>query len=113
MAAGSAAAAGSGQALLATWHNLLDDGRLQDGVPELAGTRKPTVARVSAATASALGLTDGGTATVSASGGSVTVPVAVTDMVDGVVWLPTNSEGSHVRADLGATAGSVVSVKAG
>ena len=113
VAAGSAAAAGSGQALLATWHNLLDDGRLQDGVPELAGTRKPTVARVSAATASALGLTDGGTATVSASGGAVTVPVAVTDMVDGVVWLPTNSEGSHVRADLGATAGSVVSVKAG
>ena len=110
--AGNVATAGSGEALLATWHNLLDDGRLQDGVPELAGTRKPAVARVSAATASALGLTDGGKAVVSASGGSITVPVAVTDMVDGVVWLPTNSEGSHVRAELGATAGVVVSVKA-
>ena len=32
----------------------------------------------------------------------MTVPLHVTDMADGVVWLPTNSPGSAVRADLGA-----------
>lgn len=29
---------GAGEALLATWHNLLDAGRMQDGEPNLAGT---------------------------------------------------------------------------
>ena len=29
---------GDGQAVLATWHHLLDAGRLQDGEPFLAGT---------------------------------------------------------------------------
>ena len=36
---------------LATWHQLLDNGRLQDGEPYLAGTARPVVARVSPATA--------------------------------------------------------------
>ena len=31
-------------------------------------------------------------------------------MVDHVVWLPTNSEGSRVRATLGADAGALVSL---
>jgi NADH-quinone oxidoreductase subunit G len=92
---------------------LLDDGRLQDGVPELAGTRTASRALVSAATATTLGLTDGGTATVSTDRGSITLPVAVHDVVDGVVWLPEYSPGSHVRASLGVGAGAVVTVKAG
>ena len=41
---------------------------------------------------------------------AVTAPVHVADMVDHVVWLPTNSAGSPVRAHLGATAGSVVTL---
>jgi NADH-quinone oxidoreductase subunit G len=104
--------AGSGHAVLATWHLLLDEGRLQDGVEELAGTRRPAVARLSASTASAVGAADGGTVTVSTDRGSITLPVAVTDMVDDVVWLPTYSPGSHVHAALGVGAGAVVSVKA-
>ena len=36
----------AGEALLATWHHLLDDGRLQDDVPHLAGTRRAPVARL-------------------------------------------------------------------
>jgi NADH-quinone oxidoreductase subunit G len=111
-AAAVPASGGAGEAILATWHTLLDDGRLQDGVPELAGTRKPAVARLSAATASSVGITDGGNLTVSTTTGSITLPAAITDMVDGVVWLPTNSAGSHVRADLGTAAGSIVNVKA-
>jgi NADH-quinone oxidoreductase subunit G len=104
------ASAGSGEAVLATWHSLLDDGRLQDGVPELAGTRKPAVARLSATTASAIGAVDGQNVTVSTGRGSITLPLAVTDMVDGVVWLPTYSEHSHVHATLGVTAGAVVQI---
>jgi NADH-quinone oxidoreductase subunit G len=40
-----------GEAVLAGWRMLLDSGRLQDGEPHLAGTARPAVARLSAATA--------------------------------------------------------------
>jgi NADH-quinone oxidoreductase subunit G len=111
-AAAPMTSAGSGQAVLATWHQLLDDGRLQDGVAELAGTRRPAVARLSASTASAVGATDGGKVTVSTDRGSITLPIAVTEMVDDVVWLPTFSPDSHVHSMLGVGAGAVVGVKA-
>ena len=42
---------GPGQAVLASWRMLLDNGRLQDGEPHLAGTAHRPVARLSAATA--------------------------------------------------------------
>jgi NADH-quinone oxidoreductase subunit G len=113
VAAAAPATAGSGQALLATWHTLLDDGRLQEGVAELAGTRKPAVARVSATTAGSLGLTDGAAVTVSTDTGKVTLPLAITEMVDDVVWIPTYSPESHVHSSLGAGAGATVTVTAG
>jgi NADH-quinone oxidoreductase subunit G len=96
---------------LATWHQLIDAGRLQDGEPYLAGTARPVVARVSAATAAEAGLADGDKATVTTEFGSVTAPLAVTAMADGVVWLPANSPGSAVRADLVAGHGSRVSLR--
>ena len=96
---------------LATWHQLLDAGRMQDGEPYLAGTARPVVARVSAATAAAAGVSDGDKVTVATAAGAVTVPVDVTDMTAGTVWLPTNSSGSAVRADLGAGHGSRVSLR--
>lgn len=96
---------------LATWHQLLDNGRLQDGEPYLAGTARPVVARMSAATAREAGVADGDKVTVESTAGSVTVPVAVTEMADGVVWLPANSTGSAVRADLVAGHGSRVTLR--
>jgi NADH-quinone oxidoreductase subunit G len=96
---------------LATWHQLIDAGRLQDGEPYLAGTARPTAARVSPATAEAAGLADGDKVTVATAAGTVTVPLLVTAMADGVVWLPTNSPGSAVRADLGAGHGSTVTLR--
>jgi NADH-quinone oxidoreductase subunit G len=96
---------------LATWHQLLDNGRLQDGEPYLAGTARPVVARMSAATAADAGIADGDKVTVASAAGSVTVPVAVTEMTDGVVWLPANSTGSAVRADLVAGHGSRVTLR--
>ena len=96
---------------LATWHQLLDAGRMQDGEPYLAGTARDTRARVSAATAAAAGVSDGDKVTVATAAGSVTVPVDVVEMVDDVVWLPTNSPGSAVRAELGAGHGSRVTLR--
>jgi NADH-quinone oxidoreductase subunit G len=42
--------------------------------------------------------------------GTVTLPLAVTDMADRVVWLPLNSPGSAVHLRLGAVPGDVVSI---
>ncbi|QVQ50991.1 NADH-quinone oxidoreductase subunit G [Spiractinospora alimapuensis] len=100
----------AGQALLATWAELLDAGRMQDGEPFLAGTARSPVARLSAATAAEVGVGAGDELRVSTDNGSVTLPVALTDMPDRVVWLPTNAEGCAVRRDLRASNGSVVSL---
>jgi NADH-quinone oxidoreductase subunit G len=99
---------GQGQAVLATWRQLIDNGSLQIDEPHLAGTARAVVARMSAATAA------GRTAvTVTGERGSVTLPVQVADLPDGVVWLPANSDGSRVRATLGAGHGSLVSITEG
>jgi NADH-quinone oxidoreductase subunit G len=76
---------------LATWHQLIDSGRMLDGEPFLAGTARSAVARVSAATATQAGVTDGDKVTVATGQASVTLPVEVTAMVDGVVWVPTGA----------------------
>ncbi|MGH3304968.1 MAG: molybdopterin dinucleotide binding domain-containing protein, partial [Streptosporangiaceae bacterium] len=102
---------GPGLALLATWHNLLDAGRMQDGEPNLAGTARAAVARLSAATAAELGIADAELVTVATNRGSITVPLEITDMPDRVVWLPTNSAGSAIRRQLAAGHGSLVSVR--
>ncbi|NNG38878.1 NADH-quinone oxidoreductase subunit G [Flexivirga sp. ID2601S] len=99
-----------GEAVLATWSHLLDKGVLQDGEPFLAGTAHPAVARLSAATAQAAGVVDDDLLQVSTKTGALTLPVVVTDMPDHVVWVPTNSTGSAVRATLGADAGTVVAI---
>ncbi len=102
---------GPGQVSLATWHNLLDAGRMQDGEPNLAGTARAAVAVMSAATAEQAGVGDGGKVTVATERGAITVPAQVADMPDRVVWLPTNSAGCAVRAGLGAGHGSPVTLR--
>ena len=101
-----------GEAVLSTWHHLLDQGSLQDGEPFLAGTAARSVARISAATAEAAGVVAGGELSVSTDRGTITLPVELTVMPDHVVWLPTNSTGSAVRATLGAESGTVVRIAA-
>ena len=101
---------GPGQAVLASWRMLLDAGRLQDGEPYLAGTARPPVARLSAATAGEIGAADGDLVSVGSARGEITLPLAITEMADGVVWLPLNSVGSAVHQQLGATAGAMVSI---
>jgi NADH-quinone oxidoreductase subunit G len=101
---------GAGQAVLASWRMLLDAGRLQDGEPYLAGTARTPVARLSAATATEIGAAEGDPITVRTDRGEITLPLAVTEMTDRVVWLPLNSPGSAVHGQLGVTAGAVVSI---
>src|SRR5690606_19541430 len=83
------ASPGEGEAVLATWHHLLDAGRLQDGEPFLAGTAPRARARISAGTAAALGIDEHGAVTVATDRGSLTLPVTLTPMHDRVVWIPT------------------------
>jgi NADH-quinone oxidoreductase subunit G len=102
-----------GRVVLASWRHLLDAGRLQAGEDALAGTARPAVARMSAATAAGAGLADGQPVTLSSEHGSLTLPLAITEMVDGVVWVPGNSVGSTVNLTLRVGAGAVVGISAG
>jgi NADH-quinone oxidoreductase subunit G len=111
--AGSPSEPGSGEAVLATWRQLLDRGVLQEGDPYLQATARPAVARLSPATAEGVGAVDGGELTVSTDTGSITLPLVVTAMPDGVVWLPANSDGSAPRITLGAGHGDVVRISGG
>ncbi|MCH8613837.1 NADH-quinone oxidoreductase subunit G [Arsenicicoccus dermatophilus] len=108
------ARSGAGLAVLATWHQLLDDGSLQDGEPYLAGTSVATVARMSQATADAASVSDGDLVTIHSDAGTVSYPVHVTaGMVDHVVWVPTNSAGQSVRTRLAADNGDIVTLTKG
>ena len=98
---------------LATWRQLIDGGRGQDGEEALAATAKPTVARVSPATAASVGVVDGDSLTLSTDGGWYSLPVEVVDdMVEGTVWVPTNSPGTSL-GELGVVAGDLVQLTQG
>jgi NADH-quinone oxidoreductase subunit G len=104
---------GSGEAVLTGWRLLLDEGRMQDGEPYLAGTARKPAVRLSADTVAEIGAADGDAVTVSTSRGSITLPLTMTDMPDRVVWLPLNSPGSAVHRQLGVTIGSIVRIGVG
>ena len=99
-----------GQAVLTGWRLLLDQGRLQDGEPHLAGTARAPVARLSAATAAEIGAADGDLVTARTPRGTITLPLTITEMADRVLWLPLNSPGSTVHPSLGVSIGDVVSI---
>ena len=103
-------APGAGKALLATWHELVDAGRMQVGDEHLAGTAKRAYARLSKASAEALGVAEGESVSVSTERGAIVAPLAIDDLPDGVVWLPTNARGCAVRATLGAVPGTEVTL---
>jgi NADH-quinone oxidoreductase subunit G len=97
----------NGQVALATWKLLLDNGSMQDGEKYLHATARRPVCRLSASAARALGEM----VTLEGDRGSLTLPVEVTDdLADDVVWVPANSTGNGVLADL-ASPGSGVRLK--
>jgi NADH-quinone oxidoreductase subunit G len=104
------AQAGSGL-VLATWHELIDGGRLTDGELNLAGTSKPLRVMLAAATAAELGVNPGDLVTVSTEHGSLTAPAELAERaMAGVVWLPTNHRNGSVRKVLRAVHGDQVAV---
>ncbi|MFE3289118.1 NADH-quinone oxidoreductase subunit G [Rhodococcus sp. NPDC059234] len=111
VSAGPARSPGPGEAVLAGWRMLLDSGRMQDGEPQLAGTARPPVLRLSAGSAAEIDAAESDLVTVSTHRGAITLPLTITDMPDRVVWLPVNSPGSQVHRHLGAAAGDVVGIQ--
>ena len=100
--------------LVASWRMALDGSRGLDGEPHLAGTAKPDVVRLSPASAARLDLGDGDPVKVTGpAGGVVTLPLAITTMADGVVWLPGRINATPLGALIGAVAADRVHVTAG
>ncbi len=79
---------------LATWKLMIGDGRMQDGDEHFRATARTPVALLSPTTLTRLGLGVGQEVTVSAGTASITLPVAVADLPDDVVWTPTTARWS-------------------
>jgi NADH-quinone oxidoreductase subunit G len=91
---------------LATWKQMLDNGSMQDGDDNLRATARMPIVRVSATVYDALGPS----ITVTGDRGSVTLPAVIAEIADDVVWLPANSTGRGLLADVGLP-GSTVTLK--
>jgi NADH-quinone oxidoreductase subunit G len=101
-----APAAGDG-VRVASWKQMIDQGSMQDGDEHLRATARMPVVRVPAA----IFEQHGQMLTLTGDRGSVTLPAVINkELPDDVVWLPANSTGHGVLADL-ASPGSTVSVK--
>jgi len=103
------AATPAGGVRLASWRSLLDSGVMQEGEPHLAATARPVAVVVSNSMAETLG----DTATITGPTGAITLPVIAADVADDTAWVPLNSPGCHVYADLGAVPGAEVTITAG
>jgi NADH-quinone oxidoreductase subunit G len=112
---GRAASGASGQSrpsdtlVLASWKQLIDDGRMQDGDEEMRRTARKPVVLVGPDTLAALGATAGDRVTLSGPLGSIDLPVGVADLADGTVWAPASAPGAPVRHLVGPP-GSAVSI---
>ncbi|HYJ70273.1 MAG TPA: NADH-quinone oxidoreductase subunit G [Nocardioidaceae bacterium] len=111
-ALGAASTTGGG-AILSTWRQLLDDGRLQDGDPYLVATARDPVARLSPVTMRSLGVADGDEVVLRTDAGAVALPVESADLPDDVVWAPQNSAGLPLNRLLRAGQGDVVRLEKG
>ncbi|MFZ1409832.1 MAG: molybdopterin dinucleotide binding domain-containing protein, partial [Micropruina sp.] len=99
--------------LLATWRELIDGSRSNDGETALQATAKAVFARVSPNTAADLEVETGDPISVQSDSGWLILSVYVTNnMADGVVWVPTNAPGTPL-SNLGVTAGDLVLVSKG
>ncbi len=96
---------------LASWKQLIDLGSLQDGADAMRATGRRPIVLLGTTIADGLGVDDGDEVVVTGDRGQVILPARrAVDMVDGTVWVPANSFGNGVLADL-ASPGSRVTVK--
>ena len=98
------------QAILTSWRNLLDEGTLQSGEPNLAGTAKKSQCVISSDRAERLGIKDGDLIRVSNEIGSITLPARIGDIDFRAIWIPRNSKGSRPLVELGSSSHSLVTV---
>jgi len=110
VAAASPQKVSGNEAIITSWRRLLDEGTLQAGEDNLAGTRRPTIAVVSPQRAAALGAQSGDRLRISNAQGSITLECLVEDIHDDAVWLPRNSIGSTPLQTLNAVHGDLVTV---
>lgn len=97
---------------LSSWRLLLDLGTLQDGEANLAGTARTASAHISKSRAEKLGVSAGELILISTNSGSLKLPVEICEISDEEIWVPRNSIGSQVIANLGFVSGQVTVVKA-
>jgi NADH-quinone oxidoreductase subunit G len=95
--------------VLASWKQLIDDGRMQDGDDAMRLTARKPVVLVGTDTLVALGAKAGDLVTLSGPLGSIDLPIAVGDLAAGTVWAPASAPGASVRHLVGP-AGSPVSI---
>lgn len=97
---------------LSSWRLLLDLGTLQEGEANLAGTARTASAHISNSRAKKLGVKAGELISIATDFGSLELPVEISEISDNDIWVPRNSIGSQVIANLGFVSGQVTVVKA-
>ncbi len=98
--------------VLASWKQLVDDGRMQDGADDMRRTARKPIVLVGAATLADLGVRVGDPVTLTGPLGSIELPVGVADLAEGTVWAPASAPGASVRHLVGP-AGSTVTLTGG
>jgi NADH-quinone oxidoreductase subunit G len=93
--------------VLASWKQLIDDGRMQDGDVAMRATARKPVLLVGASALGDLGVSVGDLVTVTGPLGSLDLPVDVADLAEGVVWAPASAPGASVRHLVGPAGCSV------
>ena len=99
----------SDELVLASWKQMVDDGRMQDGADDLRSTARRPVLLVGEETRERLGARVGDVVTLAGPLGSVDLPLGVADLAPGTVWAPASAPGLSVRHLVGP-AGSSVSI---
>jgi NADH-quinone oxidoreductase subunit G len=110
VASHSARKVAENEAVLTSWRLLLDDGSLQEGEANLAGTARQPMIVISTNRAGSIGVVDGDAVRVSNEHGAIVLPVLIEAIHDDAVWLPRNSRGSHLLATFGVASGALVTV---
>ncbi|CAA9352449.1 MAG: NADH-ubiquinone oxidoreductase chain G [uncultured Nocardioidaceae bacterium] len=95
---------------LTTWKTMVGDGPMQDGDPAYHASGPTPTVLLSETALDALGVVVGEPVQLSTDQGSAVFQVGVGDLDDDVVWAPTSSGGVNLGRDLGAGAGSEVTV---
>jgi NADH-quinone oxidoreductase subunit G len=97
-----------GEIVLASWKQLVDDGRMQDGAGDMRRTARKPVLLVGQSTLDQLGVAVGDVVTLTGPLGAIQLPIGVADLAEGTVWAPASSPGASVRHVVGPAGSSVM-----